>query len=331
MNNLTEKWKKLLSVSDKAGFFQSIECYEFYKSLSFLKPVLVYVEDGEELKGLVCGYVIHEGKGIKKWMTRRAIIPGGALLHPDISDSELNNLLNNLKNELINQQAIYIEFRNYFDYSNYKDIFKVFGFQYIAHLNFHVCTPDLATTLSQLNATKRRDLKLSIKNGANCHLTNDEIEITQLYGLLSDLYKFKIKVPLFPLEFFLKLNKQDSSRFFIVKYEGQVAGGSVCVVFEGQIIYEWFVCGLDVKYKPAFPSTVATWAPIEYAAKHGYKYFDMMGAGRPDSDYGVRSFKSKFGGISVEHGRFLCVLRPLSYNLGKLVVEYLKNKGRKKD
>jgi hypothetical protein len=331
MNNLTEKWRKLLSVSDKASYFQSPECYDFYNSLSFLKPVLVYVEVGDELKGLVCGYVIHEGKGIKKWMTRRAIIPGGVLLHPDISDSELKILLHDLKIELIKQQVIYIEFRNYLDYSNYKEILKISGFQYIAHLNFHVYTPDLATTQSKLNATKRRDLKLSLKNGAICHLTNDEKEITQLYELLSDLYKLKIKVPLFPLEFFLKLNKQDCSRFFVVKYEGHVVGGSVCVVFKEKIIYEWFVCGLDAQYKSAFPSTVATWAPIEYAANQGYKYFDMMGAGRPDSDYGVRSFKSKFGGISVEHGRFLCILRPLSYNFGKLVVEYLKKKGRNKD
>jgi lipid II:glycine glycyltransferase (peptidoglycan interpeptide bridge formation enzyme) len=89
-------------------------------------------------------------------------------------------------------------------------------------------------------------------------------------------------------------------------------------------LYEWFVCGLDGQFKNVFPSTVATWAAIEYAAKNGLIRFDMMGAGKPDEGYGVREFKSKFGGTLVEHGRFLHVLNPLLYAIGKKAVQILK-------
>ena len=50
----------------------------------------------------------------------------------------------------------------------------------------------------------------------------------------------------------------------------------------------------------------------------------MMGAGKPDDDYVVRDFKAKFGGQLVEHGRFLHVLNPLFYNIGKIGVKLLK-------
>jgi lipid II:glycine glycyltransferase (peptidoglycan interpeptide bridge formation enzyme) len=50
----------------------------------------------------------------------------------------------------------------------------------------------------------------------------------------------------------------------------------------------------------------------------------MMGAGKPDEAYGVRDFKAKFGGKEVEHGRFLCVTKPLLYNIGVLGVKILK-------
>ena len=49
-----------------------------------------------------------------------------------------------------------------------------------------------------------------------------------------------------------------------------------------------------------------------------------MGAGEPGVPYGVRDFKSEFGGKLVEHGRFLCVKKPLLYKIGVLGVKLLK-------
>jgi lipid II:glycine glycyltransferase (peptidoglycan interpeptide bridge formation enzyme) len=75
-----------------------------------------------------------------------------------------------------------------------------------------------------------------------------------------------------------------------------------------------------------YPSVVATYAAIEYAKQNGLPLFDFMGAGKPDIPYGVRDFKMEFGGHLVEHGRFLCVRKPLLYWIGELGVKILKNK-----
>lgn len=325
-NNINkESWRKLLENSAVASFFQSPECFEFYKSLSFLNPFLFGVSENNRLVGIACGYIIKDGGVIKSFFSRRAIIPGGLLLDDNISDEALSELLKIIKKS-ISKKAIYIEIRNYTDYSDFKNVFEKWKFKYNPHLNFHISTPDIDTALKNLSSTKRRDVKLSLREGAVISTAGHKDEILEFYNLLEDLYKTKIKIPLFPLEFFEKIVFQSAGKIFLVKFKEKIIGGSVCVGLENKVLYEWFVCGTDGRHKNIFPSTLATWAAVEYAAKNGYLYFDMMGAGKPEESYGVREFKSKFGGSLVEHGRYRSVNNRFLYFLGRKAVSFMKNK-----
>jgi serine/alanine adding enzyme len=320
------EWKSLVDLSNTATFFQTPECYDFYQSLSFLEPFWLAVKVNDKLSAVICGYIIAEGSAIKKMMTRRAIIPGGALLDPEIIPDSLSLLLNNLKSLLRSKNAIYIEFRNYCDFSAYRNTFGKEFFEYLPHYNFHVDTSDINLVQSKLNSTKRRDIRSSRKNGTVWYRTESHDDMKNYYKILSDLYQTRIKTPLFPFEFFEKIIQNDFCKFFVVKMNEEIIGGSLCVELPGNILYEWFVCGLDSQFRHSFPSTIATWAAIEYAALSGLTRFDMMGAGKPDEAYGVREFKSKFGGELVEHGRFLHILNPALYSIGKLAVKILKSK-----
>jgi lipid II:glycine glycyltransferase (peptidoglycan interpeptide bridge formation enzyme) len=68
---------------------------------------------------------------------------------------------------------------------------------------------------------------------------------------------------------------------------------------------------------------MATYAAMEYALLNGMALFDFMGAGSPDEAYGVREFKSRFGGEEVEHGRFILILNPIMYSVGKIGLKIL--------
>lgn len=320
----TESWRELLHNSENASYFQSPDCYQFYNSLPFLKPFAFGIENQGILKAVVCGYLIADGGHIKRIMTKRAIVPGGILTGIEVENNLVSMLLDEIKKFLTRQNAIYIEFRNYSDYSGLKPAFEKSGFKYNPHLNFHLEIKDVETSLMNLNTTKRRDIRTSQKNGASWELSESEADMKAYYSILNHLYQTRIKTPLFPEDFFQKLIKTSNGRFLAVKLNGEVIGGSVCVELPGRYLYEWFVCGLDGQFKNVFPSTVATWAAIEYAAKNGLSRFDMMGAGKPEEGYGVREFKSKFGGTLVEHGRFLAVLNPLLYAIGKKAVQILK-------
>ena len=317
------KWNDLLAHSSTASYFQSPECYDFYQSLSFLMPFGYGVSENGELKGVIIGYIISDGNLIKRFFSRRAIIPGGVLISEEISHKALSQLLQTLK-EKLDKKVIYIEIRNYNDYTKFKSLFEEYDFLFQSHLNFHVLTPNSESALKNLSTTKRRDVKLSLKEGAEIIEAGNREEVAEYYDLLKLLYQTKVKTPLFPVEFFDRLVLDSYGKLFLIKYNGQIIGGSVCVGMENSVLYEWFVCGTDGKFKNIYPSTLATWAAIKYAAENGYRYFDMMGAGKPDEGYGVREFKSKFGGELVEHGRFLHVIKPLLYNLGKKAIEIKK-------
>lgn len=322
------KWQQLLDRSSTASYFQTPECFRFYASLSFLRPFVYAIEENGEYRALVCGYCISDGRGIKKYMSRRAIIPGGALIAGDCQEEALARLLNHVK-ESLHHRAIYIEFRNYTGYDKQKATFEQCGFRYHPHLNFHIKTTDPALATKQLSSTKRRDIKLSLKEGAVIERSSSAEDIRALYAILEDLYQTKIKTPLFPFEFFDTLSKQPGSHFFLVKYNGKVIGGSVCVSLPSKKLYEWFVCGQDNSYKNIYPSTLATWAAIEYAAGNDLAVFDMMGAGKPGEGYGVRDFKARFGGVLVEHGRFMHICNHFLYKMGEQAIQFLKNKSGK--
>ena len=318
----TEQWKQLIDNSSVASFFQTPECYDFYASMSFLKPFVFGVSENEKLAGLVCGYLIADGGKIMQFYSRRAIIQGGFLLDENISEIALQLLLKTCINEL-NNKAIYIETRNCSDFSKFRSTIEKSGFCYQRHLNFHIKTENIESAYAQLSSTKRRDIKISKKSGVETVELKTKDEITEFYTILQNLYKTKIRVPLFPVEFFEKFVSFDGNKILGIKYDGKIIGGSVCTCWNN-VVYEWFVCGKDGDLKNIYSSTIATWNSIVYAVESGCGYLDMLGAGKPEKDYGVRDFKAKFGGELVEYGRFLYVCDNFLYRIGKFYIEKIR-------
>lgn len=305
------------------NWFQTEECFSFYQSLGFIEPFRCSVERNGVEKGRIVGYIQKDGGRLKQFFSRRAIINGGPMLADDITADELMGLLTKCKREL-KKKAIYIETRNFDDYARYKEIFSRAGFNYEPHYNFHVDTSSVDLVEANMGKSRKRDVKTSLRDGAVVVENPTIDEVKEFYGVLEHLYQTKVKTPLFPFSFFERLYHSSFGRFLLVKYDERIVGGTVCVCGEN-VMYEWFACGEDGVHKNIYPSTLATYAGIRYAAEHGYARFDMMGAGAPnDGGYGVRGFKAKFGGQLVEHGRFKCVLNKPLYLVGTLGVKIMK-------
>jgi lipid II:glycine glycyltransferase (peptidoglycan interpeptide bridge formation enzyme) len=151
-------------------------------------------------------------------------------------------------------------------------------------------------------------------------------QVRAFYTILQNLYRTKVRTPLWSWDFFERLFHTEHARYILVELDGQIVGGTACVCLPGRAVYEWYACGLDDCRDDIRPLSVAIWGEMQYAAENDYPLFDFMGAGSPDQPYGVRDFKAEFGGELVEHGRFLCVRKPLLYWIGKMGVKYLKRK-----
>lgn len=320
-----QQWSELVQSSPTATWFQTKEAYEFYASNpEEMTPFAVGSEENGHLVGVIVGYTTQEKNPIKQLLTCRSIIIGGPLLDEHISSDALIALLVAVKQ--VTKKAIYVETRNFNDYSKWREIFEQCGFQYQPHLNFHVDTSSLEIVERNLGKSRKRDIRTTIRDGVTpvCQPTLDQVK--EYYQILLNLYTTKVKTPLFSWNFFEQLHRTEHARFILTEYQGRIIGGTVCVELPNKALYEWFACGEDGVYDHIYPSCYATYLGIKYAAESGCQIFDMMGAGKPDEAYGVRDFKAKFGGKLVEHGRFLCIRKPLLYYIGKLGVKILKKR-----
>lgn len=350
------QWRALIETSPVATWFQTEEAYRFYASLpEIMTPFVIAVSEDVRIKeqglkgreqrtinndandlyleslstnqdylvGVIVGYITKEKNPIKQYFSRRAIIISGPLLSQDISQKALTELLTVLK-QTIAQQAIYIETRNFNDYSHWKPIFTQCGFNYHPHNNFHVDTTNQEVIEANLGSSRKRDIRVSLRDGATIVEQPTLEQVNDYYTILSYFYAHKIHLPLFPLSFFQTLYTLPDAHFLLIEYHGKIIGGTVCVGLTDNTLYEWYACGLDGQFKNIFPSELATYAGMEYAANHHFPRFDMMGAGKPEDNYGVRNFKAHFGGTLVEHGRYMRISKPFLYKLGSCVIQLLK-------
>lgn len=318
-------WSDLVKQSPLATWFQTQEAYAFFDDLSFLEAFAIAVESEGRLKGLVAGYIQKDGGKIKQFFSRRAIVVGGPLLSDEITDEELSFLLSALIKKL-QRKAIFIETRNFNDYSRWHSVFEQSRFDYEPHYDVQVDTSSMELVNSKLDRNRRRNIKKALDNGVVIDEKPSAEDLKLLYSMLEELYTTKVKTPLFPFEFFEKLRNISSSRFFLAKNaEGQLLGGLICVELEHRAVYAWLACGDDYNYKSLSPSVMVNYAGVIYAAREGIPRFDFMGAGKPDDGgYGVRDFKLKFGGDLVEYGRYVHVCNRLLFSIGKLAVRILK-------
>ena len=258
-----QQWSELVRTSETGTWFQSPEAYDFFASMPELMEPFVYgVRSDGELCAICVGYVTKEKSFVKQFFTRRAIIIGGVVVVEDCAKEDVEILLNVIRKDL-EPKSIYIETRNFNDYSPWKETFESAGFAYKPHLNFHFDCTDREAMWTRLSETRRRQISKAQKNGVEVCEAQTEQEIADWYAILLDLYRRKVKTPLFPLSFFLEFFRQKRGIYLLVKSEGKVIGGIMCPIKEEQCIYEWFVCGMDTQYKAFSPSVMATWAAME--------------------------------------------------------------------
>jgi serine/alanine adding enzyme len=304
-------WSSFIAFHPEGSIFQSPEMYELFQKTGRMKPVVIGIADKKAglLIGILSGVVIRELNGLAGYFTSRTVIYGGPLIDPHAADPEeiLRKLLDGLINEVKNH-SIFIQFRNFNSQEDKKAAFQEYDFNYRDRLNLIVDTSSFETVNKNMSESRLRQIRKGIGVGAKCIEPENIDQVREFYHILFNLYKYKVKKPLPHWDFFEQFYRIScESRLGIIRlveYQGKIIGGILSPVTSGKTIYEWYVCGLDQQYKEVYPSVLATWAAIDYAVTHNIPSFDFMGVGIPERDYGVRKFKSRFGGELVNYGRF---------------------------
>lgn len=322
-----EKWEYFVLNHPHSNPFQMPWMYSFYEKVKSYEPLKLFVVDSEShLKGCLIAVIIKEGSGIKGRLSSRAIISGGPLIDCNVFNH--SEILRSLIDELIKKVtklSIYIEFRNFFQFDeNSAKLFIERGFYFEENINYIIDLKKTQSPFDYLSESKRRQIKRAIKEGSAIVIAQTLDEVNEFYSLLVDLYKYRAKKPLADLSFFYEFFSNfcsiDNGLYLLVKKDNKTIGGIMCIIHK-DVIYEWYVCGLDREFKYNYPSVMATWSAIEYGYYNGLNFFDFLGAGNPNEKYGVRDFKSKFGGDTYNYGRFIRINYPYIYKFGKLLVK----------
>jgi len=324
------QWSDFVLNHPHGNIFQTPEMFELFKRTDNYEPLFfVVLDETGKVKGSLLGVIQKESPGIMGYFSSRTLVWGGPLVDPSDDETEAA-VLGMLLDELVRQagsRSIYIQSRNLFDMSRYSDKFKENGFRYHEHLNYIVETGVRDETEKKISKSKIRQVRKSLKTGAKITEPCNIKQVEEFYNILKDLYKTKVKRPLPDWSFFRSFHQMSRDgkigKYFLIEYKKEIIGGIMCPITREKTIYECYVCGLDGKHEGVYPSVLATWASIEYALNNGLKYFDFMGAGKPDRDYGVREFKAKFGGKVVEYGRFERINNKSLFVLGKLGLKIL--------
>jgi len=314
-HSLKERLDEFVLYHPNSNFFQTSYAFELFNSVKNYESILILANEGKDIVGALLSVLIKES-GPAGFFSRRCIVWGGPVVkdnNPEICTQLLKSL-----NKTVKQKVIYTEFRNLFDMKSFHDSFSEPGFKFKEHLNYVVKLDAEKSVRKRMSSSKWRQIKKSLSEGAQIIIPDTIDQVKSFYEILLNLYRNKVKKPLPPWEFFETFyTMQDLGKYFLIEYQGKIIGGIMCPIYKDRI-YEMYIGGLDKEYTQVYPSVLATWAPIQYGLQHGLSYFDFMGAGKPDDDYGVRQFKEKFGGEQVNYGRYLHINNFLMYHLGKI-------------
>jgi len=320
-----KKWEDFVFTNPNGTIFQSPDMYDLYLSVDSYDPLFLALEDQHgNLKILIVAVVMHDYKGLMGKLTARTLVYGGPLIDPKEKHPEvLTELLLDALIKAVEKQSLFIQIRNLFDLSVFEPVFHKKSFIREDHLNRIVSTGDPVKTQAGISRSKLRQARQSFLNGADVVTASTEEEVHEMYLMLNNLYKTKVKKPLPPESFFLSFFRSSLQRklgiILIAKYEGKVIGGMVCPITPGKSLNEWYICGHDKSFSKVHPSVMLTYGAIDYALNYNIPAFDFMGIGSPDVPYGVRDFKTQFGGETVNYGRYLRINNHLLYALGKTV------------
>lgn len=316
-----DSWQNLLANSGYSSPFQTPEFYKSVCSLKYPECELCAVESDGELQSLIL-VVLYREKGLKSFFSRRGIVYGGPIVRKESQNIEF--LLTSMIKS-IGRGVIYYEIRNYFDYSNFNTEYSKSGWKFVNHLNIQLLLKNKSVEdiLSGMKYNRRREIKLSLKEGVTYEECKSRDDLKKVYTILKELYKKKVKLPLPEFGFFLSLFTNNVVKTFVVKHNDQVIGGSICPYLKRHSIYTYYYCGLRDYHKKIYPTHIAILAAIDYAIKNEISILDFMGAGIPGQEYGVRSYKSQFGGSTINQGRYLKVVNPLLYFIGRFGISLL--------
>ena len=320
------EWRRFVDGHPEGNIFHTPEMFQVFSRAKKHRPaVWAAVADGQMLALFLPVRITLFG-GLLSALTTRDIVYGSVLCVPgregqDAAQTLLRTYVGETKG------VLFTELRNVSDLTFLQPVLEQCGFRYEEQLNYLIDLnrpPD--EVLQSFGQRTRKRIRHGLREGT---VTMEEIDrrerVALCYELLRQSYN-AAQVPLADLSLFEAafdlLYPKGMIKFLLAWVGDKCAAGSAELVYK-DMIYGWYA-GVDRSFSTLAPGELLMWHILQWGAANGYRVYDFGGAGRSNQKYGVRDFKSKFGGDLVSYGRNIRVHLPLALQLSKVGYQILR-------
>lgn len=303
-----DKWWDYLDHSQNATVFHTPWMHEAYNYLNkYTSFALFVIDDNEAIVGMMNGYIQRLIPVGPTFLSTRSVIMQSPLFN---NNNVLRALLQAYSDKFGNR-VLYSEIRNHIDLSASRSVFEECGFVFEDHLNIIIDLTQSEDELwKQVHSKRRNEIKKAIKSNL-LFRELENVEINEAYEILTEVYN-RAKLPLLSLDFFHKLSESNSKNCRLCVYgafsDKQIVGTMFTLQYKKKM-YDFFA-GSYSRFYHLNPNDLIPWCVFIEGKRRFFEVFDFGGAGKPNVPYGVREYKKKFGGTSVNYGRY----KHTSYN-----------------
>lgn len=328
-------WRHFLAENPGSNIFHTPEMFEVFSMAKGHTPSLWAAVDvaGRPL-ALFLPVQINVFGGLLRQFATRAVAYGSVLYETSDSGREALAFLLTSYGRDVSGKPLFTELRNLTDLGDAQRSLLGGGFVYEEHLNYII---DINLSEETIFDNIKKRTRKRIRNALN----RGEVVVKEVktrdgllacYDLLRKTYR-SVRVPLADYSLFEAafnvLYPRQMIRF-VLAYVDQVPVATSIELMYKDAIYGWYN-GMDRNYSRYIPNDLLMWDILKWGSDRGYRVYDFGGAGKPDVEYGVREFKSKFGGVLVCFGRNTLVHAPirlrvstLGYKVFKMLHHYVR-------
>jgi len=312
----TKKWSDFVYNHPHGNIFQTPEMAEVYRRTKNYEPIaLSGMDENGEIDAILLGVIRTEKSGLLKSLTSWSMVIGGPLFN---DNNICKDILRNY-DQRVNKKAIYNEIRMLNNPDILDNILTFQGYFFEDHYNALIRIDKPKEQLwKQLKEDKRKGVKKARRLGIVIVESTEKDDLEIFYNLLRETYN-RVRMPLPHISFyeaiFEILVKQGKAKFLFAKYRNEYIATQLALIYKDTIYA--FVTGAITEYLKYHPGDLLIWHLLEWGSENGFKVFDFGGGGTPTKNQNIRYYKSRFGAVFPNYGRYKKVYSPIKMKIAE--------------
>ncbi len=313
-------WSDFAVSQPEGSIFHTPEMFAVFQDTPKSTPFAYAAMDGEDqIVALLSGVKVGVWGRAFAPLSSRNILYGGLLIDEKACSSDALAGLLQTYDGLERHGVLLTEIRNLRSTDPIRPVVEKAGYRYRDYLNYLF---DLTQGPDALFAGFSTSCRRNIRKAESLGIRAVEIDDLGLLGLFYDLIRktyARARVPVADYSLFKRtyqLLRPKGMAAFYLGYLGDDAVAGRAVFLFKNLVYDWYA-GSDPAHFKTYANEFLVWHALRAAAKAGFSTYDFGGAGYPDEPYGVRDFKSRFGGALVHFGRYSKVYSKIRFNAAR--------------